>query len=136
MNIEALNIIFENGENIIINNKECVDFYIANLLENGEEVPYEQTIIKDKLFANLFLIKLNKEILNDYSNRRIKTKKDIIEIQIIFENNKYVKFDIPSNANPFEVEYNNDLEYLYEDEQTLGILLSEHKIKYKDNLFA
>ena len=135
MNIEAINIILSNNENLLINNRECNDFYISNMLENGEEVPYEQTIIKDKLYANLCLIKLNKSEINKYTNDRLKQNKDITEIEVIFNNGKYVKFDIASNANPFSEVYNNEYQYIYEDTDILGILLSEFNIKYKNNLF-
>ena len=135
MNIEAINILFENGELITLDKNECSNFYISNVKDNGEEIPYEPTIIKNKLYANLCLIKLNKEITNNYKINRIKNKKDITEIQVIF-GNKCARFDIASNANPFKEEYNNDLEYIYEDDNNFGLLLSEYNIKYKDNLFA
>ena len=35
MNIEALNIIFENGEVITLNKEECSNFYISNVKDNG-----------------------------------------------------------------------------------------------------
>ena len=135
MNIEAINILFEDGELITLDKNECSNFYISNVKDNGEEIPYEPTIIKNKLYANLCLIKLNKEITNNYKINRIKNKKDITEIQVIF-GNKFARFDIASNANPFKEEYNNDLEYIYEDDNNFGLLLSEYNIKYKDNLFA
>lgn len=136
MNIVGINILFENGENILLNSKEFMDFSILNILDNGEEVPYEQTIIKDKLYANLCYIKLNKELIDSYVRERIKLKKDIVEIKVIFENNKYLKFDIASNGNPFSQEFVNDYEYLYEDDNILGVLLSEYNIKYKNSLFV
>lgn len=136
MNIVGIRLLFENGEDILINNKEFIDFSILNILDSGEEVPYEQTIIKDKLYANLCYIKLNKELIDSYVRERIKLKKDITEIQVIFENNKYLKFDIASNGNPFADEYTNDYEYLYEDDNVLGILFSEYNIKYKNSLFV
>ena len=50
--------------------------------------------------------------------------------------NKCARFDIASNANPFMTEYNNDLEYIYEDDNNLGLLMSEYNIKYRNNLFV
>lgn len=136
MNIVGIRLLFENGEDILINNKEFIDFSILNILDSGEEVPYEQTIIKDKLYANLCYIKLNKELIDSYVRERIKLKKDIVEIKVIFENSKYLKFDIASNGNPFSQEFVNDYEYLYEDDNILGVLLSEYNIKYKNSLFV
>ena len=135
-NIVAIKIIFENGDNIIIDKKEYVGFYISNLNNQGEEIPYEQTIIKNKLYANFCLLKLNNQIIDYNKINRIKQKNDITEIQIIFDNNKYLKFDIASDADPFSENYKNNYEYIYENENTTGLLLSEYNIKYKENLFA
>lgn len=136
MDIKALNIIFEDGTGVSFNKDEFSDFYIANVRDDGEEVCYEQTCISGKFYANLCLLKLNKEIIDNYKKNRIKSKKDIVEIQVIAGNMKFIKFDIASNANPFAEVYSNDLEYIYEDDKSLGILLSEFDIKYKNNLFA
>lgn len=135
-NIVAIKIIFENGDNILINKKEFVDFYISNLNNKGEEIPYEPTLLKNKLYANFCLLKLNNQIIDYTKINRLKQKNDIVEIQIIFNNNKYLKFDIASDADPFSENYENTHEYIYEDENTLGLVLSEYNIKYKENLFA
>ena len=47
-NIVAIKIIFENGDNILIDKKEFTDFYISNLNNQGEEIPYEPTLLKNK----------------------------------------------------------------------------------------
>ena len=62
MNIEALNIIFENGEIITLNKEDSCNFYISNVKDNGEEIPYEPTIIKNKLSDNL------KKIIRQFSS--------------------------------------------------------------------
>ncbi len=135
-NISAINIIFENGDNIIINNDELKDFCISNIDEKGNEIPYEPTLIENKLYANFMLLNINHNIANINKISRIKSKNDITEIVIIFKNQKYLNFTIVSNANPFSNYYNNDYEYIYEDENSLGLLLSEYNIKYKENLFV
>ena len=134
-NILEIKLFFSNNESITLNNNEFNDFFIANLNEVGEETPYENTMINNKLYANFFLLKLKKENNDILKAQRLKKKKDITEIQIILKNKKRLIFDIPSNAEPFE-EYNNDYEYIYEDDTTLGLLLSKYKIKYKENLFV
>ena len=134
-NIEALNIIFENGDNILIKNEDIKDFYISNIDSKGNEIPYEQTIIKNKLYANFMLLKLNNKLLDSNVIKRIKSRNDITEVAIVFNNHKSIRFIIASNANPFAGIYNNDYEYLYEDDKSLGLLLSEYNIKYKNNLF-
>lgn len=136
MDIKTLNIIFEDGSGVSFSKDEFSDFYIANVKDDGEEVAYEQTCIKGKFYANLCLLKLNKELVDNYKKMRIKSKKDIVEVQILFDDMRFFKFDVASNANPFDDVYSNDLEYIYEDDNSLGILLSEFDIKYKNNLFA
>ena len=109
-NIKALNIIFENGDNVLIDSAEFKDFCISNIDENGNEIPYEQTIIKDKLYANFLLINLNSKLADSNKIKRLKSKSDIIEIVVIFKNQKYVKFVVASNAEPFNANYHNDYE--------------------------
>ena len=135
-NIESIRLIFNNGDNVSFSGKDFNDFYIANLNNNGEEIPYEPTIIKNKLYANFFMVKLSKLIASNDKLKRIKSKYDIIEIDVIFKTKKYIKFEVPSDAKPFNHNYNNNYEYIYEDDNTFGLLLSEHKIKYKENLFV
>ena len=135
-NISAINIIFENGDNILINNEELKDFCISNIDEKGNEIPYEPTLIDNKLYANFMLLNINNKLADINKLNRLKNKNDITEIVIIFKNQKYLNFTIASNANPFGNYYNNDYEYIYEDENSLGLLLSEYNIKYKDNLFV
>ncbi len=133
-NISAINIIFENGDELLIDSTDLKDFYISNLDEEGNEIPYEPTLIPTKLYANFLLINIKNKGLNTNFNR-IKRKNDIIEVIVIFKNNKYLNFIIASNANPFTSTYNNEYEYIYENEDSLGLLLSEYSIKYKENLF-
>ncbi len=134
-NIESIKLIFNNGDKVIFSNKDFNDLYIANINNDGEEIPYEPTIIKNKLYANFFMIKLSKLMAASEKIKRIKSKYDVIEVNVIFKNNKYIKFEMPSDAKPFNNNYSNSYEYIYEDDNTLGLLLSEYKIKYKENLF-
>ena len=133
--ISAINIIFENGDNIILNNNELKDFCISNIDNKGNEIPYEPTLIKNKLYANFMLLNINNKIASSEKINRLKNKNDITEIIIIFNNQKYLDFTIATNANPFSNSYNNEYEYITENEDSFGLLLSEYNIKYKDNLF-
>ena len=87
MNIEALNIIFENGEVITLNKEECSNFYISNVKDNGEEITKE---IKHSLVP---IIKCfngsNEEILADI----IVT---LVEVTQPTEGKKYTVSNIPS----------------------------------------
>ncbi len=135
-NIKLIKIIFDNGEEMFFEKNALNDFYVTNLDNKGEETPYEQTIINNKLYANFFLINLKKLIIPSENIKRIKGKKDINEIDIIFNNKKFIKFEVPSTIKPFDNNSINDYEYIFEDDNKLGILLSKYSIKYKDNLFA
>ena len=134
-NISAINIIFENGDNIILNNNELKDFCISNIDSKGNEIPYEPTIIKNKLYANFMLLNIDHNQTSSEKINRLKSKNDITEVIIVFNNEKYLNFSIATNANPFTNYYHNDYEYITENENSLGLLLSEYNIKYKDNLF-
>lgn len=133
-NIINIKILFSNDDTITLNKNEFNDFYIANLNQHGDETPYENTLINNKLYANFFLLKLKKEIENLSKLERIKKQSDITEIQIFLNNNKMLIFEVPSNAEPF-ANYHNDYEYIYEDNESLGLILSEYNIKFKENLF-
>ena len=65
-NMKAININFENGDNIIIDARNIKDFYISNLDANGNEIPYEPTIINNKLYANFVLINLKQNLNNNF----------------------------------------------------------------------
>lgn len=134
-NIKLIKIIFDNGDEMTLEKNSLNDFYVTNLDNKGDETPYEQTIINNKLYANFFLINLKKITVPSKDIKRIKGKKDINEIDIIFNNKKYIKFEVPSTIKPFDNVSLNDYEYVFEDDNKLGILLSKYNIKYKDNLF-
>ena len=133
--ISAINIIFENGDNIILDSKDLKDFCISNIDKDGNEIPYESTVIKNKLYANFMLLNVNNKTTESYKLNRLKERQDIVEIMIIFNNQKYLNFTVCSNANPFTTIYNNEYEHIYEEEDSLGLLLSKYNIKYQENLF-
>ena len=133
--ISAINIIFENGDNIILDSKDLKDFCISNIDKEGNEIPYEPTVIRNKLYANILLLNINNKTTESYKLNRLKERQDIVEIMIIFNNQKYLNFTICSNANPFTTIYNNEYEHIYEQEDSLGLLLSKYNIKYQENLF-
>ncbi len=135
-NIDAINILFDNGDNILIKGNDLKDFCISNIDENGDEIPYESTLIKNKLYANFMLLNLYNNRPNYDKINRLKARNDVTEVMLIFKNDKYLTFTLASNANPFASYYNNDYEYIHEDEDSFGLLLSKYNIKYKDNLFV
>lgn len=133
--IVAVNIIFENGDNIILDSNDLKDFCISNIDKEGNEIPYEPTVIKNKLYANFMLLNINNKSVESYKLNRLKERQDIVEVTIIFNNQRFLNFTVCSNANPFTTVYNNDYEHIYENEDSLGLLLSKYNIKYQENLF-
>jgi len=134
-NIKAIDILFENGESIELGKESLKDFCISNIDENANEIAYEQTLIPNKLFANFMLLNINNHNTELIKLNRLKEKMDIVEIMVILNNNKYLNFTLSSDANPFNNNYHNNYEYIYENDDSFGLLLSEYNIKYKENLF-
>ena len=51
---------FEDGNILDIPGKYVSKMYISNIDKVGDEIPYEETILKNKLYANFVLFKFNK----------------------------------------------------------------------------
>lgn len=132
-NINNTIFIFENGEKISFNN--CEDFIITNIDYLGNEKEYDQTILKDTIYANFlsFKFKKNEETVN--LQQRIKNKKDLTKIKVVFKNKKYINFLLPSKADPFNKIYVNNYQYYYENSDFFTCVLSNLNLKYIDNLF-
>jgi len=112
------------------------NFYIANIDENGDEIPYG---VKDNsLEANYFMVK----ILNDKSYDanevigRLKSKKDIVGLSIHFTNGKTQKFTIPKKRIQEDGVLVNKYEDAFDDEDDLCIIICDKDIRYKKELFA
>jgi hypothetical protein len=54
----------------------------------------------------------------------------------IFKNDKYVKFNVTSNSEPFANEYINEYQHFVQNERYYGCIVSEFPLKYRQNLFA
>lgn len=136
--IYNIDITTNNKDIISISSDDFNHFYIANIDDNGEELCYSKGQNSENLFANFFMIK----ILNNYSSKmkdsinRLLNKRDIVKIGISFTNGRYKEFDLAKKR----VVNNGILENKYEDafldEDNLCIIISDKKIRYKENLFA
>ena len=120
----------DNGNKIIINKNELEKIYISNINKNGDEIPYSQAIIKNKLLANFFLFRFIDTKTNNIYNEL--KENNILTVNLIFED-KNVEFIPSSTVDPFKNSHNEyQKEYLYKDSSCL--IISEYKIKYLKNL--
>ena len=112
------------------------NFYIANIDENGDEIPYGES--NNSLDANYFMIKILNDKTYDANEviNRLKNKKDIIGLSIHFTNGKTQKFNIPKRRIQEEGMLINKYEDVFTDEDDLCIIISDKDIKYKKELFA
>ena len=134
-NITAIKLIFENGDKELINKSNYEDLYIANIDNLGSEIEYSKTIINNILYANLFILKLKKEVNTNSIINRIKMKNDVTQVELIFDNKKFLKFELASSADPFEINYDNSKQYTLDNENYFGLVLSKNKLKYLNNIF-
>ena len=114
---------------------DCFDhFYIANINDDGDEKKYKKN--NQNLFANFFMIRILNEKETITSIDKLVNTNDIIKVSVFFTNGTHQDFEIPKKR----VAQNKQLINLYEenfvDESGLCILITDKKIRYKENLFA
>ena len=132
--IKNINIKLNSNEIIIATPKMFENLYISNLNESGDEIAFISNEKNNHLKANFFMIKLSNEIIEyNLTNNSLKEnafkllrEKKIKEVEINFKNGYSQPFTFNINKEIFSQKRNNDL----------CLLLSEHNIKYKNNLFA
>ncbi len=125
-----------NKDIISVSSDEFNHFYIANIDDNGDEIKYEKGE-NNVLNANFFMIKL--ENTNSQSAliiERIIKQRDIVKIGISFTNGNYQEFDLVKKR----VANNGYIQNMYEDtfydNNDLCIIITDKKLRYKENLFA
>ena len=62
--INNITVFFEQGEKLTIPADYIKKFYISNINKNGDEIPYEESGITNKLIANFVMILFNDNTLN------------------------------------------------------------------------
>ena len=109
-------------------------FYIANINDDGDEKKYKKN--NQNLVANFFMVRILNEQETALSINKLIKKNDIIKVTVFFTNGTFQEFDIPKKR----VAQNKQLVNLYEetftDDSGLCILITDKKIRYKENLFA
>lgn len=137
--IRTIDIIFEDGESISIDNLLFSNFYISNIDDEANEIPYEKLLNTNILYANFFTLKINNSINEYYKNNIIKKiydRKNIAEIILNTLNNKKITFNIASSIDPFNQNNTNKYDQSFLQDDDLCLLITPFKIKYKNHLFA
>ena len=62
--INNITVFFEQGEKLTIPADYIKKFYISNINKNGDEIPYEESGITNKLIANFAIILFSDNTLN------------------------------------------------------------------------
>lgn len=133
--IENITINFDNSEKLTIPAEYIKKFYISNINENGDEIPYEESGINNKLIANFVMIIFNENTLNQ-NEFKIFKENNIHSFFLKFKSTKSITFIITSAISPFtNVPQHNifQKEYLFNNNKAL--LISEYKIKNISSLF-
>ena len=126
--INNITVFFEQGEKLTIPADYIKKFYISNINKNGDEIPYEESGITNKLIANFAIILFSDNTLNKDNN--------IYSIAIKFKSSKTITFIITSAISPFlnNMEHNMyQKEYIFNNNKAL--LISEYKVKNITSLF-
>ena len=136
--IKNIDLIFEDGESIVIEDSLFTHFYIANIDDEANEIPYEKICNTNILYANFIILKINNLIdkfYNDNIIKKILIKKNTSEIKIYTEAGKTVLFNIASSIDPFKKNSINYFDKSFTLEDDLCILICPYNIKYKNHLF-
>lgn len=133
-NIDNITLNFEDGKNLSIPTEYINKFYISNINNDGDEIPYEETEIKDKMIANFVIILFDEETFNQNEFKLLKNN-NIYSISLKFKNKKTITFILSSAINPFLENKHNEFqkEYIFNNKHAL--LVSEYKIKNITSLF-
>ncbi|MDD2207973.1 MAG: hypothetical protein PHG03_00355 [Bacilli bacterium] len=137
--IKEINLIFDDGENIVLEESFFTNFYISNINNFANEIPYEKLFDTNILYANFFTLKVKKtinEVYNQNIINKIFNKKDISKVILNTSNQKEIVFNIASDIDPFKKDKNNTYNQSFILEDELCLLITPYKLKYKNHLFA
>lgn len=133
-NINNICLNFEDGKNLNIPIDYIKKFYISNINKDGDEIPYEETEIKDKMLANFLMILFNENTFNQNEFKIIKSN-NIYSITLKFSSKKTITFILASAISPFLENTHNEYQKEYILNNSQAILISEYKIKNVASIF-
>jgi len=135
--IIGINLLFEDGENIFLENSHFSNLYIANIDEEGNEIAYEKLEF-NKLYANFFILKIN-QLINEINNMNVLkityNKRNLTEVELKFSN-KTINFHLASDADPFKRKSINNYDKSFFQDGDLCMLICPYSIKYLNHLFV
>lgn len=127
-NANSIILNFEEGIKLSIPIDYIKKIYISNINCNGDEIPYEETGIKNKLLANFIILVLNEESFEKKEFNIIKNN-NIYSITVKFNTGKTIEFITPNSNNPFFSKNHNSYQKEYIINNNNAIMISEYKIK-------
>lgn len=114
---------------------DCFDhFYIANINDDGDENKYKKN--NQKLEANFFMVRIIKDTETATPIRKLSKINNIVKVEVFFTNGISQEFEIPKKRVAQNRQLINVYEETFTDESGLCILITNKKIRYKENLFA
>lgn len=133
--IYSIDIITNTNETFNISSDYFDHFYIANIDDKGDESKYIKNN-SDSYEANFFMIRiLNSPDIKKIVDRLYK-KQDIVNVQINFTDGSSEHFNIPVDRKLENKKLINTYEEASLLEDAICILISNKKVKYKENLFV
>ena len=120
---------------ISIPRKNFDNLYISNIDDFGDEIPYDST--NSTLSANFFMVKITDQS-HENSNfvEEMYKNKNIIKVKLNFMNGLTQEFELSKkrvvNDGVLENKYQQSH---YNQDGELCILITDKKIKFKENLF-
>lgn len=132
--IHSIELTTNNSEVFSVTSDDINKFYIASIDENGDEKSFSKK--NDSLQANFFLIRINNEEPYNEIIKRLYEQKDIVKIELLFTNGNSQEIYLPKKRIISNGIMHNKYEYTYMINNDLCIIVTDKKIKYKENLFA
>jgi hypothetical protein len=134
--IYSIDLTTNSNDILSITSDDFQNLYISNIDDNGEEIPYTQNKKSNELYANFFMVKvLNENNTNYEFIDRLYNKKDIIKLTLKFTNGLKQEFDLAKKRVLNNGVIENKHEHIHFQDEDLCILITDKKIKYKENLF-
>ena len=132
--IYSIDITTNTNETFSVSSDYFDHFYIVNINDDGDEKKYIKN--NKNLVANFFMVRiLNKQETVIPINKLV-NKNDIVKVTVFFTNGTCQEFDIPKKRVAQNKQLINLYEETFSDDLGLCILITDKKIRYKENLFA
>ncbi len=133
--IKHIEIIFDNGDTLDLDSSFFSNFYISNINENADEIPYEKIMNTNNLYANFVSMKLLNKKNNHHIMEKLLSNLNIDKIKLNISDSKSITFNIVSSADPFKKNDINKYNKSFTYNDDFCLLICPYKLKYKENIF-